>query len=61
MSELVPPATGIASVDAALAAVQDLAEVPLGEHAARFDRLNTELQAALAEGEDQQHLPGNQS
>jgi hypothetical protein len=43
------PATGVAGVDAALAPLAALAELPVAEHAAVYDEVHRGLQDALAD------------
>ncbi|HWA64790.1 MAG TPA: hypothetical protein VG899_00260 [Mycobacteriales bacterium] len=44
--------TGVAAVDAALARLQDLAEVPVEAHVEIFDDVQRQLHDALAELDD---------
>jgi len=47
MSDQVPERTGIAAVDAAVDAVEALADAPVAEHAAVFARAHETLRRAL--------------
>lgn len=58
MREPSPPHTGVPAVDAALHDIADLDQVPLSEHADRFERLHTALTEALNEDTAAHHRPG---
>lgn len=47
-----PTRTGVPRVDAVLADVERLDDVPLDQHAVRFERANESLRAALDEAPD---------